>query len=156
MLEALDFQWKKPLSVPQNNCGTKKRRREENENEKEVCQLSNSSKDNNVDTSVVVNGGKEVKNDDDSASKTQQITIAIVPLKTQQISIAIDTDDVNYESVCTGAPTAMSDGNYEIGDLNEQMVTDSVKFDGKMRLHLLCKTMLKARRQLPTCQCRMA
>jgi len=109
MLEALDFQWKKPLSIPRKNCGVKKRKGGENE----VRRVSNGSEDSKVDTAVVTGDINEENEEEADFS-----------VKIRRISATIDTDVVKYEIENTDTPIVMKDDKYEIGHIDAPMVTD--------------------------------
>jgi len=129
MLEALDFQWKKPLSIPRKNCGVKKRKGEENE---KVRRVSNGSEDSKVDTAVVADDIKEEKEEEVEFSlkirrisgtiDTNVVKYEIENIDTP-ISSTIDTDGVKYEIENTDTPIVMKDVKYKI-HINTPMATD--------------------------------
>lgn len=114
LLEALDFQWKKPLSLPRKNCGVKKRKGEESE---KVRRVSNGSEDSNADTAIVADDDKEEKEEANFSAKIRRL------------SATIDTDTVNYQVGNTDTPIVMKDVNYETGNIDTRTVTDDPKYE---------------------------
>jgi len=113
LLEALDFQWKKPLSIPRKNCGTKKRKVEYSESK--VRQVCSTFENSNAEPAIVTDGGKEDKEDADFALKISQVDTA--------------DDVVNYGGGYTGTLTSVNTVNYETDIIDTPMVTGDVRYE---------------------------
>lgn len=120
LLEALNFQWKKALSLPRKNCGTKKRRGEEND---KIRRVSSTSDNCNADTTIVVDSGKEAKEESN------------LPSKIRRISALIEADggnDVKCGVKYSVLPTMTNNVNYGIGNVDTLMVTGDDTCENKI------------------------